>query len=101
MPKSFKILFVAVSALMFSTTFAIVLVMLDSLGLRVAAHHMSGLVAAWEGFFLGNIIGLISSIYILLRKSHLIKPYLISLGALMSSVFTLSFIAVNFFGVSW
>lgn len=96
-----KVLFVIASTLMFSPAFAVVFVMLNSLGLRVAAHHMSGLIAAFDGFCLGIILGLVSSIYVLLRKSHLIKPYLIASSVFMGCVFLFSFIAVNFFGVSW
>ena len=97
-----RVLFVAASALMFSTTFAIILAMLSNLGLWPTTHpHFSALVALGEGFCLGTILGLVSSIYILLRKSHLIKPYLIASSVFVGCVFSLSFIAVNFFGVSW
>jgi len=78
------------------------LAMLSNLGLWPASHpHFAALVAFLEGACLGTILGLVSSSFILLRKPHLIKPYLIASSVVAGCVFLASFVAVQFFGVSW
>lgn len=100
--KFLPVLWGTYSTLLFASTFAVALAMLSNLGVWPSAHpHFAALVAAGEGFCLGTIVGLGSSSYLLFRKSHLIKSYLIASSVVAGCVFLASFVAVQFLGVRW